>query len=188
MNSKTVIIFLIFTYILNLSFECKTCRNRNLYLDDTKSWFPIKGKTQLTFIDNLGNSTVFKLHVVDTTATAIDQECGAITNYQYINSSLYLNSNKTDSIYFTLGSSAWLCVRAYSNNNPNITMCDVFGQTKEGIIAKRLSNYHLRNKIYPEVILLIHNQGYSDNIDSVFIANKVGIIGLNYFNKKYVLQ
>jgi hypothetical protein len=79
-------------------------------------------------------------------------------------------------------------MRAISDNNPNISMCNVFGQSKEGVIAKKLSNYLIGNRTYQEVIVLLHNQGYSDNIDSIFIANHVGIVGFKYTNKTYSLQ
>lgn len=77
---------------------------------------------------------------------------------------------------------------AYSNNNPNMTICNIFGQTKEEVVAKTLGKYSVGNKSYKEVILILHNPGYSDTIDSVYIANNVGIVGFKYFDKHYSLQ
>ncbi len=156
-------------------------------LDDTKSWLPLKGRTQLSFLDNTGSVRTFNLRVVDTTETAFN-ECGNSYKYEYINATLYLNQSMTDSIHFSLGSGSWLCMRTMSNNSPNIAMCNVFGQTKQGVIAKRLSNYPVGTRTYQEVILLLHSPVYSDNIDSVFIANHVGIVGFKYSGNKYSLQ
>ena len=187
MKMNIAILTLLFVYCLTTSCQCNNCGTGTLRLDGTKSWFPLKGQTQLSFIDNTGTATNFKLHVVDTTETATN-DCGDPYKYEYITTSLYLNQSMTDSIHFSLASNGWLCMRATSGNNFNISMCDVFGQTKEGIIAKRLSNHSAGNKTYQEVILLLHNPGYSDNIDSVIIANNTGIVGFKYVNKKYALQ
>ena len=183
-----LIIFLSLIFCLTTSLQCNKCHTGDLHLNSTKSWFPLKGKTQLTFLDSVGNLTNFRLKVIDTTETAINQECGTSYNYDFITTSLYLNQSMTDSVFFSLASGGWLCMTAYSNNNPNMTICNIFGQTKEGVIAKNLSNYPVGNKTYKEAILILHNRGYSDSIDSVFIANNVGIVGFKYFNKHYTLQ
>lgn len=188
MKITFTIAILPFIYCLTTSLQCNKCRQGDLHLDATRSWFPLKGRTELVFVDNTGAVTDFKLHVVDTTETAINQECGTSYKYQYITTTLYLNPNMTDSIWFSLGSGAWLCMRAMTGNYPNIAMCNVFGETREGRIAKRLSNQTLGSRTYREVILLLHNEGYSDNIDSVFIANNVGIVGFKYANSQFVLQ
>ena len=187
MKIKFTILILVF-FCLTTSLQCNKCRTGDLHLDATKSWFPLKGVTQLSFVDETGNLTDCNLHVVDTTEVAVNPECGTSYKYAYITTTLYLNSNRSDSIFFSLASAGWLCMRAMTGNNPNIVMCNVFGQTKEGVIAKRFSNLTIGSKAYPETILLLHNQGYSDNIDSVFIANNVGIVGFKYANKKYALQ
>ncbi len=188
MKTKFTILILLFVHFLTTSFQCNKCRTGDLHLDATRSWLPLKGKTELAFLDNTGTLTNFKLHVVDTTEITVNHECGTSYKYDYITTSIYLNSSLRDSIYFSLSSGGWLCMRATSGNNPNIAMCNVFGQTKEGIIAKRFSNQAVGSRNYKEVILLLHNPGYSDNIDSVFIANNVGIVGFKYTNKKYTLQ
>jgi hypothetical protein len=132
--------------------------------------------------------TTFSLKVIDTTETAVNQNCGTTYTYDYINTTLYLNQTMTDSIFFTLLSGGWLCMQAYSNNNPNMTICNIFGEAKDGIIAKRLGRYSLGNKTYDDAILIFHNQGYSDTIDSVYIADHAGIVGFNYYGKNYTLK
>ena len=154
----------------------------------TRSWFPLKGRSQLLFADDIGNLTNFKLHVVDTTEIAVNQECGTTYKYDYITTTLYLNPSMSDSIYFSLASGDWLCMRAMTGSNFNINMCNVFGQTKEGVIAKKLSDETIGSRTYSEAIVLLHNQGNLDTIDSVFIANNAGIVGFKYANKKFVLQ
>jgi hypothetical protein len=171
-----------------ISFQCHKCKPANLYLDETRSWLPLKGQTQLTFLDDNGNPAIFKLHVVDTTEIAIDPDCGTPVSYQYITTSLYLNPTMTDSIFFSLSSGGWLCMRAMTGNIPNISMCNVFGQTKEAINAKKLSDYLVGTRRYHELILLLHNPSLANNIDSIFLANNVGIVGLKYLNNHYSLQ
>ncbi len=187
MKTSILLITLILLYCLTTSLQCSNCSTKGLNLGSARSWFPLKGKTQLTFVDSLNNPHILNLKVIDTTETAAN-DCGDYYPFQYISTALYLNGSKTDSIYFLLGSSDWLCMQAFSNNNPNIVMCNVFGQTKEGLIAKRLNDYTIGNHRYNDVVLTIHNQGYSDNIDSVFIANNAGIVGFKYAGKKYTLK
>jgi hypothetical protein len=181
----TIIIGL--TFCFTTSFQCNKCSTADIKLDKTRSWFPLKGKTILPFLDNNGTLVNFSLRVIDTTEFALN-DCGDSYRYEYLNTSLYLNSAQTDSIHFSLASNGWLCMRATSGNNPNIAMCNVFGQTQEGKIAKRFYNYSVGRQKYQEVILLIHNVGFADNIDSVYIANNVGIVGFKYSTKTFTLQ
>ena len=132
--------------------------------------------------------TTFSLKVIDTTETAVNQKCETTYTYDYINTTLYLNLAMTDSIFFTLSSGGWLCMRAYSNDSLNMGICNVFGEAKDGIIAKRLKNYLIGNKTYNDAILIFHNQGYSDTIDSVYIADHAGIVGFTYFGRNYTLK
>ena len=189
MKIKLPILTLIFIFSLATSFQCNKmgCPARSRHLED-RSWMPPKGISQLTFVDNAGSPTNFKLQVVDTTVTMISPECGNSFTYDYLIASLYLDPTMNDSIYFSLGTDGWLCMRAMSGNDPNMNMCNVFGQTKEGVVAKRLFNQTIGSRTYQEVILLLRNPGLSDNIDSIFIANNAGIVGLKYANKTYALQ
>lgn len=187
MKTNTAILTLLFIYCVTSSFQCQKCGTGTLRIGDTKTWLPLKGRTQLSFVDNSGSLTNFPLKVVDTTETALN-DCGEPYRYEYINATIYLNPTFTDSIHFSLASSGWLCMSAVSNGNPNLGMCNVFGLTKEGKAAKRFSNYTVGSKTYPEAILLLGNPAVSDNIDSVIIAKHSGIVGFRYATKNYVLQ
>lgn len=186
MKVNTAILTLLFVYCLTTSFQCQQCGTGTLKLDNTKTWFPLKGRTQLSFIDNSGGLTTFPLKVVDTTETALN-DCGEPYRYEYINTTLYLNQASTDSIHFSLASSGWLCMRAWSNNTPNVSMCNVFGQTKEGVVAKKLFYHPVGSKTYPEAILLLSSPSLSNNIDSIIIANRVGIVAFKYGSNRYFL-
>jgi len=187
MKSKRITFSLLFLYCLTTSLQCDNCSIRALRLDATKSWLPLKGKTQLSFLDNAGTVSIFRLSVVDTTEIATN-DCGEAYQYEYITTALYLNQPVTDSIRFILASGGWMCASAVTGSNPNFSMCNVFGQAKEGTIAQRLNNHRIGNTTYKKVILLRHNPGFSNSIDSVYIANQFGIVGFNYFNTKYSLQ
>jgi hypothetical protein len=184
---KQTLTILLLTLVGTILIRCGKCPTGHLHLDSTKSWLPLKGKTQLFFTDSVGNSTRFPLKVIDTTVTATNK-CGSTYEIDYITATLYLNSSMTDSIYLSLATGSWLCITAYSYNNPNMTICNIFNQTKEGVVAKNLSNYSIGGKTYNEVILILHNPGYSETIDSVFIANKAGIVGFKYHDKHYTLK
>src|SRR5665213_1981832 len=107
--------YLLTTSSLLIFYGCYPCPSGDLHLDSTKEWFPLKGQTSLNFLDSAGNMTTFSLKVIDTTETAVNQNCGTTYTYDYINTTLYLNLAMTDSIFFTLSSGGWLCMRAYSN-------------------------------------------------------------------------
>jgi hypothetical protein len=185
---KQTLTILLLIFCSTVLIQCGKCPRGHLHLDSTKSWLPLKGKTQLSFLDSAENLTNFPLKVIDTTVTVVNQDCGGSYQIDYINTTIYLNSSMSDSIYFSLGTGSWLCVQAFSNNNPNMLICNIFNQTKEGVVAKNLNNYKVGNKTYKEVILILHNEGYSDTIDSVFIANNAGIVGFKYYDKHYTLQ
>lgn len=187
MNVNALIVTFLVVGCLTTSFQCQKCGTGTLRLDHTKTWFPLKGRTALTFLDNTGTITSFPLRVVDTTETA-SNDCGEPFNYEYIHATLYLNQGLTDSIHFSLASSGWLCITAISNGEPNVSMCNVFGQTREGRVAQKLTNYTVGNRTYAETIVMLSSPALNDNIDSIFIANHEGIVGFSYGDRKYALQ
>lgn len=175
---------------MTTSLQCqKECRPSELKLDNSKSWLPLKGKTQLPFLDESGNLTYFNIQVWDTIVTSINPDCGAISIYESINVILYLNpSNTNDIIVFRLNPPNALISDANSFNHTFFSIKDVFKSANEGKVAKRLSNYLVGNRSYAEVILLLQNPKTSNPIDSIIIANNVGIVAFNNFAKKYTLQ
>ena len=188
MNNNLKLIGIILTFIITNSFTCRKCITKDIKLDSNRSWLKSKGNPLSTFKDQSGNLYNLIYKVVDTTETASNNDCAETYKYEYKTNSLYLNSNKTDSIYFSLASGGWICMNAYSNGNTNIAMCDVIGQTKEAVIAKRLPNYIVGNKTYSDVILLLSNPGFVKNIDSVVLANNFGIVGFKYNGNKFNLE
>lgn len=169
------------------SFQCNYCQKKPLLLGSTKSWFPLKGKTGLTFLDNAGYAHIFDMKVTDTTEIRPD-ECGNSYQYQYINASLYLNADKTDSIYFNLTPSDYLCIQVISDSVYNVSLCDVFENANHRSTANRMSNRTIGNNAYKDVILIVHNSGFPDNIDSIFIADNAGIVGFKYQEMNYSLR
>lgn len=159
----------------------------DLYLDGSKSWVPLRGTTQLTYSDNTGTVTSFSVRGLDTTIVNTT-ECGDTYNYQYIENTLYLNTAKTDSIYFNLFNTANLQARAISNDTYSFSMWDVLGKAKEGSQAKKFSRFTIDNKTFKDVILIFRNDYAPDIIDSVMLANNIGIVGFKYNGKRYTLQ
>ena len=168
--------------------SCNPCMTGHLTIDGGRSWFPLKGRSQLTFLETSGISTDFKLKFTDTTAVAINQKCGSSYLYDYVTTTLYLNSTMTDSISFTLSSSSWLSVIGVSNSNLEISVGNILGETKEGKAAKNLNHYQVGSQTYDQTILIPRLISYPDGIDSIFIANNYGIVGFKYFGKNYSLK
>ncbi|MDN3657065.1 hypothetical protein QWZ08_15555 [Ferruginibacter paludis] len=179
--------------IVEISFQlvgCGKCHGGNLYLDNSRSWLPLKGKTQLTFLDETGQPKNFQTRVIDTAQTYLDSGCNLFHTVEYIQVVLYLNSSRTDSIFIQLATPSSLSIRAYTDTSFNMGIGgDLTGYGgSHGNFQTRLYNFNNGNKKYAEVLLIKHAEGYSNSIDSLLLANGTGIIGFNYFNKKYILQ
>lgn len=168
-------------------YSCGKCHNGGHLHLQSRSWLPVKGKSKLIFVDSANNVSTFSFRGVDTTGTGRNR-CGGTFLVDYITATLYLNSSATDSIYFSLSTGSWLCLTAISNNNFNMGFCNIFDQSSQDTLVKRLSNFRIGNKSYPEVLLIVHNPGNQDTIDSIFLANNTGIVGFKYNGKHYELQ
>lgn len=187
MNAKAILLILLVLQCVTTSFQCSKCRMNDMYLNSSKSWVPLRGTTPIAFVDNFGSVTDFASRGLDITAVNTT-DCGDTYNYQYIINTLYLNTAKTDSIYFNLFNTANLEGRAISNNTFNFAMWDVLGKAKEGKQAKKFPRYTLNNKTFNDVILIFRNDYAPDTIDSVMLANRVGIVSFKYNGKRYTLQ
>jgi hypothetical protein len=75
-------------------------------------------------------------------------------------------------------------MRGLTNNSTNIFVCNAFEDSRA---SKRFINYTVGNRNYKEVFLMWSIPGNPNKIDSVFLANEVGIVGFNYGGKKYFL-
>ena len=169
------------------AFQCeKECKSGEYRLDASKSWLPLKGKTQLAFLDNAGTITNFKLTVSDTVETTVSPECTVI--YESINAVLSLNLPNSDVLVFRLNPPNSFVVSGSNGNDPGFHMGDIFQKARDGRVAKRLSNYTVGSRTYGEVILMLNSAGNANSIDSVFIANNVGPVGFKYMGRRYSLQ
>ncbi len=178
---------LLFILISIAIYSCGKCKDGGHLHLQSRSWLPVKGKSKLTFVDSANNVSTFRFRGVDTTGTGRSR-CGGTFLIDYITATLYLDSPAQDSIYFSLSTGSWLCLRAMSNNNFNMGYCNIFDKSSGDTLVKRLSNFRLGNKSYSDVLLIVHNPGNDDTIDSIFLANNTGIVGFKYYGKHYVLQ
>ncbi len=187
MIGKVQVIAILLIFCMITAFQCeKECKSGEYRLDASRSWLPLKGKTQLTFLDNAGNINNFNLNVSDTVETNVNPDCTII--YESINVALFLNPPGTDLIALRLNPPNSFVVSGSNGNNPGFHMNNVFQKARDGSVAKRLNNSTIGSRTYAEVILLLNSAGNSNSIDSVFIANNVGIVGFKYLGKKYSLQ
>lgn len=187
MKNGFVILIILSVYFTCSALSCNNCSTSTRRLDSTKSWFPIKNVDRLPFVDSAGNITNFELNEIDTVEVA-NNDCLEPFFIESIRRSLYLNLNRTDSIYFSLGSGAQLYISALSNNSTNIVIFNVFGKALEQDVVKQFVNYRVGNRTYQDVILMTRKPFNSDNIDSVYIANNEGIVGFKYSGRSYTLQ
>ncbi|RDV11063.1 hypothetical protein DXT99_25425 [Pontibacter diazotrophicus] len=188
MKFRKIILILLFIQCATSSFQCDDCNRKDMYLDGSKSWVPLRGTGHLAFEDKLGNTTDFAFTGLDTTVINTT-ECGELYNYQYINNTLYLNQAKTDSIYFNLFNTNHLNGRAVSNNTFCFAMWAIHRKAEEGKEAKKMARYRVGSKTYDDVILIFNNKSFSPiTLDSVIIANNVGLVGFTYYGKRYHLK
>lgn len=184
---RPTLICLLFILISITIFKCGKCPGGgHLHLKST-SWLPVKGKSQLTFVDSANNTSIFPFKGVDTTGTGRNR-CGNTFLIDYITATLYLDSSAQDSIYFSLSTGSWLCLQARSNNNFNMGYCNIFDKSSGDTLVKRLSNFRIGNNSYSDVLLIVHNPGTPDTIDSIFLANNTGLVGFKYYGKHYALK
>jgi hypothetical protein len=190
MKIKLQIPVLLFIFCLTTALQCNKdeCKSGEFRLDTSKSWLPLKGKTQLSFLDGAGNPVNFNINVVDTVKTNVNPDCGATTIYEEITVIISLNPPNRDVIVFSLNPPNFLVVTGSSGTDPLFYMRDVFKKANEGNVVKRLNNYFIGSRSYNEVILMTRSTPVANSIDSVFMANNAGIVGFNYNGVKYSLQ
>ncbi|MEJ7821740.1 MAG: hypothetical protein WKF85_05420 [Chitinophagaceae bacterium] len=139
MKVKIQIVGIILIFCLTTSLQCeKECKLSESRFDTSKSWLPLKGKTQLPFLDNAGNLTNFSLQVMDTVREWVNPDCSATMISEYIGVALLLNPPDRDVIAFSFNPPNFLVVTGANSNNPNFYISDVFKKAKEGNVAKRL--------------------------------------------------
>lgn len=187
-TSKSLLLLIIIISVELIG--CAKCQKGDQHLDNSRSWLSLKGKTQLTFLNEAGQPKNFQVHVIDTLQSYTDSVCNLSHKVEYIQVSLYLNAQKNDSIFIQLSPPSSLFIRASSDTSFNI---DIGGfltgyAGSHGNFQDRLHNFNNGYRTYGEVLLIKHAEGFSDTIDSLYLANGTGIIGFNYFNKKYILQ
>ena len=189
MKFKYLILILLFAFCITSSFQCEEkCVPSELRLDSSKEWLPLKGQTQLPFLDKSNILNNFRINVRDTLIHNV-APCGAIRIYENIDVILYPDtSNTTEIIIFRLNPPNLLKVSGFSNALSIFSNKDVFKTANEGQVAKKLNNYRVGSRSYPEVILLFQNPKTSSPFDSIILARNVGIVGFNHFSKKYTLQ
>jgi hypothetical protein len=184
------ILFLLFLGLTTSSFQCDKCFEGDRRLDKSRSWLPLKGKTILSFISENNQPADFDLHVIDTLQTYSNAECSSLYRVEYIQATLYLNARRIDSIFLQLASPSALHVRAVTDTSYNIGVSGFLIQSRknDGAFKNRFYNFSIGSRKYDEVLLIKHGEGYNDAIDSLFLANNVGIVGFKYLGKKYSLQ
>jgi len=190
MKTSSLVLFLLFLFTTLTSVQCEKCKKGDRKLDESRIWLPLKGKSELTFLDTSKQSKNFALHVIDTLQVYTDSMCNLMHKVEYIQVSLYLNTQKTDSIFIQLSPPSSLFVRASTDTSFNMAISGFLTgyAGSHGNFQNRLYDYNNGNRIYNEVLLINHAEGYSDSIDSLLLAKGAGIIGFNYLGQKYILK
>ena len=173
--------------IFNSSFQCNKCVDiPDAFIDNTRQWLPLKGKTQLTFLNSNGAAKTFKLLVVDT--IEVKTSCtGNVFKYESIGGKLSLDTLDKDYISFAIHPPNNLCIRCITDRSNEVNGCDILSKPIFNGTATILNNFRLRTNIYPEVILLKSSLA-SPIMDSVVVAKNFGIVGFKYNGESYSLQ
>ena len=173
--------------IFNSSFQCNKCVDiPDALIDNSRQWLPLKGKTQLTFVNSNGLAKMFKLIVVDTVKT--ETSC---TNkpykYESIRGRLVLDTLDKDFIAFAIHPPNNLCIQCMTDRSNEVNGCNILTKPVFNGTAINLTNFRLRSSIYQEVILLKSSLA-NPIMDSVVVAKNFGIVGFKYNGESYMLQ
>lgn len=180
--------------LISVTLSATTCSNEcpreDLKLDSgSRSWLPLKGKTQLVFTTQSGVATSFVLKVVDTLqAYSKLVDCSGNYFYEYINTDLYLNTARTDSIHCAMASASHLTLIAYSDNKYSMGYGSLLSPSSSASSKTRYASLKIGNRTYSDVILATSLFGDGNTVDSIYLAYNYGVVGFNYHKKKYFLR
>ncbi|HTM94099.1 MAG TPA: hypothetical protein VL095_16880 [Flavisolibacter sp.] len=174
-------------FLLGTSFQCTKCQKGERLLEGTRPWLPLKGKTQLTFSDEAGVESIFKIKVVDTIQTYSNVECSAQYRSERIETVLYLNAAGTDSIFVQLGPPNSVCLHAASGDTLYMSTCRFFN-APASLAVVPLTNYDIAGRTYPDVRVFLANEGNNKSTDSIVLAKGFGIAAFKYKNRNYRLK
>ena len=184
---KIILAFiLILFYIITSALSCQRC-DQDYLIKESRSWLPYKGINSKEFVDKNSEIKLVPLRAVDTVEWK-SNECNLEDSIGHIDVSLYLDDEKSDSIYLNMDYSGYIFLNAVSDGGSSIRQDGLLKSSVKNSVAKKLSGIHLGNHIYEEVILCTHNQAGPNNIDSVFLANGFGLVGFKYHDIKFVLK
>lgn len=190
-----LIVVLLFVFIS--SFKCKECADiPSTQLDDSRNWFPLKGKTVLNYVTDNGTPRQFPALVIDTTIqfNLCNNGLGSSFSEESIRVQLFL-----DSITGTPGNTQFITSELSRVNELNVVATttspavphdrwnNIFSRAGNDQNIIPLNNYRLNNTTYPQVILL-KSANLNPLIDSIFLAKNHGIVGFKYKGVKYALQ
>ena len=186
MNLQLTLVTLVIL-IFSSSFQCNKCVDiPDAFIDNTRQWLPLKGKTQLTFLNSNGAAKIFKLLVVDT--IEFQTSCtGKSYKYESIGGKLSLDTLDKDFISFAIHPPNNLCIRCYTDRSNEVNGCEIFSKPIFNGTATTLNNFRLRTNIYPEVVLLKSSVIFPI-MDSIIVAKNFGIVGFKYNGENYSLQ
>ena len=173
--------------IINSSFQCNKCVDiPDTFIDNSRQWLPLKGKTQLTFVNSNGLPKIFKILVVDTIET--QTSCtGKPCKYESIGGRLSLDTLEKDFIAFAIHPPNNLCIQSIKDSSNELGGCNILTKSIFNGTATNLTNFRLRSSIYSEVILLKSSLA-NPIMDSVVVAKNFGIVGFKYNGDSYTLQ
>lgn len=187
------LLFLILT--IHESFQCNECVDRpSTKLDDSRNWFPLKGKTAIDYVSSNGTIRTFPVRVVDTTNT-YEQCVSRGTYFSTEKIDVYLTLDTTlgtyNYIYFGLGNVYDLYVQGTSDTTFPYPYFDrwfnVFSRAGKDMYVIAQNNYRLNNTTYPRVIIL-KSAYLNPMLDSIILARNYGIAGFKYKGVRYALQ
>jgi hypothetical protein len=191
---KYLVPILLLILTIHASFQCNECVDRpSTQLDDSRNWFPLKGKTAIDFVSSNGTIRTVSVRVVDTTYSL--EQCvsrGTYYSKEKIDVQLILDTTSSSYQYigFYLGNVYDLYVQGTSDTTlpyPNYDRWyNVFSRAGKDMYVIALNNYRLNNTTYPRVIIL-KSAFLNPMLDSIILARNYGIAGFKYKGVRYAL-
>jgi hypothetical protein len=176
-----------FALVVVTAFQCEKCFEGTNLLKGTRPWLPLKGRTQLNFIDRNGTETNFKVRVIDTIQTYDNMECSSKYRVERIELSIYLNTAQTDSIWAQLGAPRDVCLHANSGDTLYMSTCRFINAPAIDVV-KPFTNYQVGGRVYADVRLFLANEGNNKSTDSIVLARDFGVVAFKYKGNNYLLK
>jgi hypothetical protein len=182
--------------ILNSSILCEKfeCYGRpNTKLGENRNWLPMQGRTSLQFVTDNGSIRSFPINETDTILRVSSCYNSSFNDHESLQVEMFLDTIPS------LAKPEIISVKLDYENEMTVTTKQYTTMDEQNYWfyslknvgnyqgATPLSNFQLKNRIYPTGVLL--SSRYKDHvIDSIYLAKNFGVVGFKYKKVWYFLS